>query len=428
MATILRGGTVLPMNAATEVIANGEVVIDGSRISAVGPAGSGAGSGDEIIDCRGTAVLPGLVNVHTHACTGFFRGLVEDVSRGYWASGYTLPFQDRFGIEDYRLTTEAACLELLRNGVTCIADRFAHMDVLGQVIEASGIRAVITHTIADAAGDADWETALKVLDRWGSTPASRVSAGVGPHALDTCSDDLLSRAARIGEERGCRVFLHVAQSDYEVAALRRRGYSGALDCLERNGLRGPNVVAAHCIYLSEDELERWPESGIAIAHCPASNLKVEARTPPIARLKQAGVPVGLGTDWTASNNAMDLFLEMRIAGLVGKLKADDPTSLPVTELMRMATIEGAEVLGLDSVIGTLEVGKRADVIVVDLTALGTQPVHNVVANLVYSATGANVRDVFVDGVPLVRGGRATSAREAAVVEAVGALRDRVAEA
>lgn len=415
----------MTMNAQEDVFPEGEVVMEGGKIVRVGPAGEIFGREDEIIDCKGTAILPGLVNVHTHACIGFFRGLAEDVSREYWSTFYRLPYQDRFTREDYVLSAEASCYEMLLNGVTCIADRFSFMDAVGDAIEATGIRAIITYTLSDADGPADWETALRVIEHWGTSPEKRVSAGIGPHALNTCSDALLKKSGEISVKRSCRVFVHVAQSEAEVRSIRERGYRGALDCLRNVGLMGDCVVAAHCIYLSEEELARWPETGIAVAHCPASNAKVEARTAAVVRLKSAGVHVGLGTDWAPSNNAMDLFLEMRWAGLLGKVVADDPTCLTTHELLRMATIEGARVLGLDGVTGSLEPDKRGDVIVIDLMNLRTQPVHDVTANLVYSATGAQVRDVFVDGVLLVRNGGVVSGRDRELVEELERLRWKV---
>ena len=176
------------------------------------------------------------------------------------------------------------------------------------------------------------------------------------------------------------------------------------------GLTGPHVVAAHCIYLAEDEIEAWPKYAISIAHCPASNIKIEGRTLALARF--AGkIAVGLGTDWALSDNAMDLLLECRLAALIGKLKADDPAALPVETMLRMATIDGAKALGMDHLIGSVEPGKRADLVVLDLTRLSANPQHDLAANLLYSMGAGCVRDVLVDGTLLVRRGRLTKADE-----------------
>jgi 5-methylthioadenosine/S-adenosylhomocysteine deaminase len=233
---------------------------------------------------------------------------------------------------------------------------------------------------------------------------------------------LLADCARRAEAHGARVFVHVAQSRPEVDAVRARGHAGALACLAATGLAGPHVVAAHGIYLDEAEIEAWPRHGIALAHCPASNLKIEARTIPVHRLV-GRVPVGLGTDWTASDNAMDLLVEARLAALVGKLLAQDPEVLPVRQMIRMLTIDGARVLGLDGLVGSVEVGKRADLVVLDLTRLEANPRHNLAANVLYAMSPRSVRDVLVDGAMLVRAGRLTrddEAGRAALHEAIAA--------
>ncbi len=213
----------------------------------------------------------------------------------------------------------------------------------------------------------------------------------------------------------CRVFIHVAQSELEVERVKARGHNGALACLQTNGLTGPHIVAAHCIYLRDDEYAAWGDSGISIAHCPASNIKIEARTMPLARMIGT-VAIGLGTDWAVSDNAMDMLAECRIAAMVGKLKADDPEALSVDTMLRLATIDSARVLGLDKFIGSIEPGKRADLAVIDLNRLSANPRHDLAANLLYAIDVSAMRDVLVDGAILVRNRRLTQLDEAALAQ------------
>jgi 5-methylthioadenosine/S-adenosylhomocysteine deaminase len=402
MALLLTHATILTPDL---LLRGQDIRIASGRIEAIGAA-LPRDPGDEVLDCAQALVTPGLINVHTHAATALYRGLAEDLPRETWAANaYRVPGQDRFGEADLALSLRAACAEFLLNGVTCIADRLAGMDRLAPVIEASGIRAVVGSTLTDARAAEGWAETERLVARYGTDPAaSRVTAGIAPHALDSCADGLLAEVARRAEATGARVFLHVAQSAPEVAAVRARGHAGALACLRRAGLAGPRTVAAHCIYLDEAEIDPWCESGTAIAHCPASNLKIEARTLSLARF--AGrVPVGLGTDWTASDNAMDLLWEARLAALLGKQAAGDPTVLPVATMLRMLTRDGARVLGLDHLVGSVEVGRRADLVVWDLDRLEMAPPHDLAANLLYSASPRSVRDVMVEGMLLVRGGR-----------------------
>jgi 5-methylthioadenosine/S-adenosylhomocysteine deaminase len=413
MAIILNGGTVLTVNGANDFLSTADIRIEGDTIVAIGTAGSLARPGDRRVDCSETLITPGLVNVHTHAATAFYRGMAEDRPREFWSAGYAMPGQERFTVEDHVFSVRAACAEFLLNGVTCIADRLGNMDRIAPAIEESGIRAVVGHSLVDARAPADWKTAHAVLERFGTDPRRRVFAGIAPHALDTCSDDLLKECARQADRTGARVFLHVAQNELEVAIVRRRGHDGALACLVETGLATSNTVAAHAIYLSDAEFEAWPTYGIAIAHCPASNLKIEARTLPLVRLV-GRVPIGLGTDWTASNNSMDMLIEARLAALVGKMRADDPQALPVGQMVRMLTIDGARVLGLDGMIGSIEAGKRADLVVFDANKLETTPAHDPMANLIYSMGPRSVRDVLVDGAILVRDGKLVRDDEAAL--------------
>ncbi len=421
MALILTNAAILTMDSAHRVLRGQDIRIEAGRIAAIGLA-LPRGPADTVIECAHAMVTPGLVNVHTHAATALFRGLAEDLPREFWAGAYRVPGQERFTDADYALSLRAACAEFLLNGVTCIADRLAEMDRLAPVIEASGLRALVGSTMTDARASAAWAETARLMERYGADPAaSRITAAIAPHALDSCGDALLAEVARQAEKAGARVVLHVAQSAPEVAAVRARGHAGALACLRRAGLANPRTLAAHAIYLDEAEIEGWCEDGIAIAHCPASNLKIEARTIPLHRY--AGrVAVGLGTDWTASDNAMDMIWEARLAALVGKQSAGDPTALPVATMLRMMTIEGARALGMDHIVGSIEVGKRADLVVWDLDRLEMAPAHDLGANLLYSASPRSVRDVIVDGEMLVRQGRLVREEEAALVAAMRTAR------
>jgi len=419
MALILTHAAILTIDPSNRELRDHDIRIADGVITAIAPALS-AMPGDTIIDCHGAMVTPGLVNVHTHAATALFRGLAEDLPRDFWAGAYRVPGQERFTEADYALSLRAACAEFLLNGVTFIADRLAGMDRLAPVIERSGLRAMVGSTLTDGRAAAGWAETDRLLDRYGTNPAaSRVTAAIAPHALDSCDDALLAEASRRAERAEARVVLHVAQSAPEVAAVRRRGHAGVLACLRRAGLATPRTLAAHAIYLDETEIEGWCADGIAIAHCPASNLKIEARTLSLHRFV-GRVAVGLGTDWTASDNAMDMIWEARLAALVGKQSAGDPTALPVAAMLRMMTIDGARALGLDHLIGSVEVGKRADLVVWDLNRLEMAPAHDLGANLLYSASPRSVRDVIVDGAILVKGGRLVREDEAALVEAMRA--------
>ncbi len=424
---VLAGGVVLTMNARGDVFSPGVVVVDGARILHVGGEGSWLPHGGEtVVDCRGCLIMPGLVNAHTHACMALFRGLGEGWSRHRWsASAYAPPYMDRAVPADYYWGAMLGGLEMLTSGITCTADRFSHMSLIAEAFDRLGMRAVLCHTLRDVGRAPEWEGALSLIRRWGTSARSRIHCGIGPHAPDTCSDDLLREVRRVAGETGARIFIHCAQSEAELDALRGRGHAGGVRCLAATGLLGPDLVAAHCIYVDEEELRLLADSGSWVAHCPVSNARIEGRLPPVAEMLRRGVRVALGTDWAVSNNTMDLFDEMKCAGLLNKVAAGDAAVLPSAALLRMATVDAARALGLDAQIGSLEPGKAADVIALAMDGLHLEPWHDIPATLVYSAKGRDVRHVWVDGRQLVRDRRPTHIDVGALLEEIGRIRRRI---
>ena len=391
---------VLTLDSRGMTYSPGAVVIEGDSISYVGPPQ--AEKSGTVIHLDGCALLPGLVDVHTHTPMWLFRGLTEDVPRGEWLQARMRPLETLVGPSELRAGALAGCLELLTSGVTTIADRYSEMGEVAGAVEESGLRAVLAHSLYDSDAERGLREAEALLGRFGADPArSRVWAGVGPHATDSCGPDLLRRVAALAERSGARIFIHLAQAEAEVAAVRARGYAGCAAYLDELGLLAPTVVVAHGTYLTDGEADLVGRRGTAVAHCPSSNAKLEARVAPVGRMRRSGAVVGLGTDAACCNNGMDLFAEMRTAGLLNKVAADDPAAFPAADLLRMATTEAAAALGIAHLVGSLETGKRADVIAVDRRAPHVQPWHDPIANLVYAARGSDVSAVFVDGTPLV---------------------------
>jgi 5-methylthioadenosine/S-adenosylhomocysteine deaminase len=402
--TVLVADQVLTLDAQGTIHTPGAVTIEGATIRAVGPPPSSPVG--EVVDLRGCVLLPGLVNTHTHTPMWVFRGLTEDVPRGEWLTGRLLPLERRLGPDELRCGALAGCLELIENGVTTIADRYGLMDAVATAVETSGLRAVVGHSLFDRSAEADLARSEALVERFGTDPArSRVWAGLAPHATGSCGPELLRRVRRLADRTGARVFIHLAQSEEEFATVAARDATGCASYLDALGLLAPEVVVAHATYLTDAEADLVGTRRTAVAHCPSSNAKLEGRVAPIARMRRAGAVIGLGTDAACCNNGMDLFDEMKIAGLLNKVAADDPAALPALDILRAATSEAARALGIDHLVGTLEPGKRADVIAVRARGAHLRPWHDPVANLVYAARGSDVTAVFVDGRPLLRDGR-----------------------
>jgi 5-methylthioadenosine/S-adenosylhomocysteine deaminase len=402
--TVLINGTVVTQNDRADVFEPGAVAWETNRITYIGPVqGFSITPEDHIVDIAGRLVLPGLVNAHTHTAMTYQRGLVEDVTPQQWFAR-TAALEAQMSEEDLYWSALLGCYEMIRNGITCVADRFSHMEVVGEAVATSGLRAVLGPSLYDIGRQASLSAATALVKHWGSSPENRISCGLAPVAPDLVSSELLRDIRAAADKLGARIFIHVAQTQHELDEVRRRGFEGSVQYLHALGFLGPDVVAAHCLYLSETEIAMLAETGTKVAHCPTSNAKIEARVAPVGGLLAHGVEVGLGTDCASCNNTMDLFEEMKIAALLLKVAHGQPTAHPVEGILRMATRSAARVLGLEAQVGSLEVGKRADIITLDRRGLHFYPRNNLFADLVYSAKGADVRDVFVDGRLLVRDG------------------------
>jgi 5-methylthioadenosine/S-adenosylhomocysteine deaminase len=417
----LTGGLVVPIDGSHDWFDPGVVLFKAGKITFVGPSDTGPAppAGAVIHDCSQKIVMPGLVNAHTHTGMSYFRNLLEDLPSTDWFH-YEQIAERYLTREDIYWAALLGAYELLRQGVTTTADRFSHMDVIVEALEHAGLRAIIAPSLVDRDAEARKRQVLSLLERYGSHGDGLIQAGLGPVGPDSCSTELLRWIRTQADRYGALIFIHLAQSRQELAEVARRGYEGAARYLDAIGLLGPDVVAAHCLYLDEEEVTLLGQRGVRVAHCPASNAKIEGRIAPILALEQAGVRIGLGTDCAACNNGMDMFTEMKTAGLLHKVAAEEPTAMPVAHLLSLATENAADCLDLGDVVGSLKVGKRADVITVRRNEPWLQPWPDPYAGLVYATRGLDVLDVWVDGQQKVADGRLLAGDVAEAVERAAA--------
>ena len=430
MRRLIRGGTVVTLDEADRVFEPGLVVFDDQRIAYVGSLEGYTPRGDEeVLLAEDQLILPGLVNTHSHACMALFRSRADDVPLGEWLPRYLFPMERQATPEDFYWAAILGCYDMLRNGITTTADRYSFMDVQAEGIAATGIRAVLGTTMMEARREERRAEVLRLLRRWGTSKEAGVRAALAPHATDTCDPELLGWIRRTADEHGAQIFIHVAQMREEVADVSaRHGIDGCVRYLDHHGFLGPDVIAAHCIYVDEDEVNILAGTGTRVAHCPVSNVKIEARMAPVAAMLRAGVVLGLGTDCAASNNGMDLFSEMKCAGLLNKQATGDPTFLPAAQILRLATTEAARVLGMDHLVGSLAVGKRADLITLDRDSPHLAPWNDLYGTLVYAASGRDVRHVFVDGRAVIVDRRFLAADPAALSRRVTEIATRLRRA
>jgi 5-methylthioadenosine/S-adenosylhomocysteine deaminase len=421
----ITGGTVVTCDDQGRVFPDGVVAWRDARLVYVGPRAGYAPTGDEEwLDAPGHLVLPGLVNLHTHTTMTALRGLIDDVPAPAWLPR-AQELESRLSLEDRYWSSLAGACELLRAGVTCVADRGAGMSRCAQALWDSGIRAVVAHTVTDEGGESSWRESEAVLDQWGVTGTRRIFAGLGPHATDTCGDRLLARVRDRARELGALTFIHVAQSRDEVAAAKKRGDAGCVHLLHRLGLLAPTLVAAHCTYLEPGEVELLASTGTRVAHCPVANAKLEGAVASGWRFWRDGIAVGLGTDSAASNNAMDPWFDLKFAALFHKTAAANPEALPARTAVEWFTRTAAACLGMADQIGSLRPGARADIITLRTDVPRAVPLPDPWSHLAYSAAGGDVEMVVVDGRPVMRGGSFPHIDRERVIRELGRIRAKL---
>ena len=406
---VVEGGIVLTADPDWNTYDPGAVAVDGGAIVAVGPRQEvdRACRGRERIDASGKLVMPGLLNAHTHAPMTLFRGIADDLPLETWLYKYIWPAETKLLSPDFvRLGTQLAAAEMIRSGTVLFCDMYYFEDDIAQACKEIGIRVVIGEALVDfpTANCKTPEEQLKyteyLLSQWKDD--SLVIPSVQPHSPYAASAELMQRAKELAHEYGAPYLLHVSETQKEVQeSIEKHGLTPVAR-LANLGLLGPSTVAIHAIHLTDQDIALLAEHDASVVHCPESQLKLASGFTPVPKLLEAGIKVALGTDGAASNNDLDMFGEMGTAAKVHKMMAGDPTVVDARRVLRMATLEAARVLGLDDKLGSLEVGKRADIIVLDLDVPHLVPVYDITSHLVYAAHANDVHTVIIDGCVVMR--------------------------
>ncbi len=406
--TMARGGASIP--GARMVVSDGRIV-DIGRISEVPLPPD---SRFERIDATNAIVLPGLINAHSHAAMTLFRGFADDLPLKQWLSEKIFPAEGAvLNPETVYWGALLGCLEMIASGTTCFADGYFFQDQTVRAAHAAGLRGLIAQGVLDfpAPGVPDprenLRTARDFLEKWAGF-SDLITPGIFCHSPLTCSARTLREARKISREYDLPLQIHLSETAEEVLEIIRQFGKRPVHYLDQLGLLDRSLMAAHGVHLDASEIKRLAETGAKIVHVPESNMKLGSGVAPVAAMIRAGVTVGLGTDGCASNNDLDLFCEMETAAKCAKVFDRDPMSLNAGTVLGLATTGGAAVMGLEAEIGSLEKGKRADIIIVDLTAPHLCPVYDPASALVYSANGGDVRDVIVNGRILMRGRKFTT--------------------
>jgi 5-methylthioadenosine/S-adenosylhomocysteine deaminase len=408
VATLIRNGIVLPMaDDVPNALDPGSVLLDGNEILAVGAVAAidahPRATGAHVVDATDRAVIPGLHNAHMHS--GLLRGTAESLSLWDWLKTYVDPMHKALTPEIARAASLQCYAESLLAGTTSLMDMWRFMEGSAEVAEELGIRATLVPYVADEQGCDFFESIASnrwLLESHRTAADGRVRAWVGLEHLMYCTKECFEQAAALMDEFDTGLHTHSSESIWEVEESLKRWGRRPIEVFYDRGILGPRTVVAHAVWLSDREIEILAGTGTAVAHCPASNMKIASGAARVGDLRRAGVKVGLGSDGEKENNNLDLVEEMKIASLLQKVTTLDPAAGDPWDILRQATLEGATVLGLDALTGSLEPGKRADVVTIALDGLHTTPVmhgdlFNVAAHLVFAASGRDVRDVWIDG-------------------------------
>lgn len=399
---LVKNGTVLTLNANDSEVSNGAVAIRKDTITAIGPAIDFSDwSAARIIDAKGGIIMPGLINSHTHAAMTCFRGLADDLQLMTWLNDHIFPAEAKLDDQKVYLGALLACAEMIMSGTTCFCDMYLFEDAVARAAKQAGVRAVVGEVLYDFDSpnygpiEKGFEYTQTLIDTWKDDPL--VTIAVEPHSAYLCQPELLKKAFSLTQSYSIPLVIHLAESKSEVAQIKERYDRTPVEHLAEIEVLAPNVLACHCVELTENDISLLQRFDVKVAHNAESNMKLASGVAPIPKLLNAGICVGLGTDGCASNNDLDLFLEMDSVAKLHKAKTLDPTAMNARTVLKMATIQSARALGLNQVIGSLETGKKADLIVIDTNKPHLTPMFNPVSHLVYAAMGSDVTTSIING-------------------------------
>lgn len=406
---ILSGKYLLPGSRQKEVIKEGAIAVRGDTIAAIG-------TGEQIladysavnhIHTEHGLIMPGLINTHTHAAMACFRGLADDLPLMTWLEDHIFPVEARWTPEMVYQSTLLSIAEMIKSGTTGFCDMYLFSKEVARATEESGMRAWIGEVLYDFPSPCygELENGFSYLDDLFSHYQEHplISITADPHAVYTCSPELLTRIGNVAKERESLFVIHLSETEAEVATCRQRYDCSPVQHLENLGLLCPETLAAHCVMLDAQEIDLLAERGVKVSHCQESNMKLASGTAPVVKMLEAGINVGIGTDGAASNNDVDMFGEMNTVAKIHKVACMDPTAMNAEQTLHAATLGGAEALGVDTDTGSLETGKKADIIVLNMNQPHLTPLYNIPSHLVYAARGADVVHSIINGRVVMQG-------------------------
>lgn len=400
-------------------IKKGSVLIEDDKIIEVTKKGN-SNDADKVIKGEKKVLMPGLVNTHTHLSMTLMRGLADDLPLEIWLNDYIWPLEANLTGEHCYAGAMLGCVEMIKSGTTTFADMYFFMDDVARAVKESGLKCLLNHGMIDLGDEEkrkkEFKESIRIIKKCHNTADGRIKAGFGPHTPYTCSTELLKWVRKKADKYGVKIKIHVGETKSEVQQIMDSYGLRPFEYLEDIGFLGDDVIAAHAVWLSDSEIDMIKKRDVKISHNPVSNMKLAAGISPVRRLLEEGVCVSLGTDGPASNNSHHMFEDMKIASLLQKVSSFDPAVLSAERVFKMATINGAKALGLENEIGTIEVGKKADLVLVNMKVSHLTPFRNPVSHIVYAAEGCDIDTVICNGEILMEDRKLQMLDEAEIIE------------
>jgi len=400
-------------------IKKGSVIVENDKIIEITDK-TGIHKADEIINGEKKVLMPGLVNTHTHLSMSLLRGLADDLPLDTWLNDHIWPVEANLRGEYCYTGALLACVEMIKSGTTTFNDMYFFMDDVAKAVDEAGLRGILSHGMIDLGDEekrkAEFKETIRIIEKCHDTADGRIKVAFGPHAPYTCSEELLRGVREKADKMGLKIHIHVSETEFEIQQVTEAHGSRPFEYLDEIGFLGDNVIAAHAVWLSDKEIEVIKNNRVNLSNNPASNMKLASGISPVSKLIGADVNVSLGTDGAASNNNLDMIEEMKIAALLQKVNTMDSTVLPAQKVFEMATTCGAKALGLQNEIGTIEIRKKADLVILDMNTSHLTPFRHPVSHLVYAANGGDVDTVICNGEILMQNRELKVLDEAEVIK------------
>lgn len=393
MKILIKNGYVVSM--ARDIV-KADLLIEDGRIAFIG---NSDGIADKIIDATNKVVMPGLINAHTHVPMSIFRGYSDELSLHEWLREKMWPIEDKMTAEDAYAASMLSGIEMIKSGTTTFNDMYFFEDEIAKMAEKLGLRAILSRCIIGEGEDMvkKAEEAEEFYNNWHNKADGRIKICVGLHAPNTCPPDTIKKGIQLADRLGTPIHIHYLETKDEIDYLSSKYLSTVTEYLKKSGLFNYHVMLAHGVHINDIDIEVLKNISGGIIHNPISNMKLGSGFSTVSKLRRNGINVALGTDGQGSTNTLDMFEEIKLAAYLQKGLNFNPTAITAEDVLKMATIEGARVLGIDSEVGSLEVGKKADIIIIDLNKPHLCPVHNIYSTLAYSVNGADVETTIIDG-------------------------------